>query len=614
MPFIESEHPEDIAKFDDGTGLNLLILVDPRCLTLPLHPTGFDSWGTVYCYFITQQLTDMGAYCELESVDEAMSGTFSRINSKQAFDHAIIIVNRASSIYGQILFDNISNKLVDGGKIFTVDDHDTGIVYEDFRFCATVVEKDLNSDRKYQIHWGVDKDIFNLGDRDDTLRVLLDTWHFEERKWDRTREILESALTDLKMVDLDQFGKKSIDVVAWSENGPVSFVEISDIKKLQRMPPRVGFGELASMLSTTDIFMVTHSESMGLTILEAAMSGCLVAIPVPDEGDREFGHFIKPDLCATIPHFRYKMGKGDVKPPWTEMLDQIDHHGIREGCISQTWNLVARKMISALIEHKSSTDVDFNESESNEERVFSERNKMLYTVSMTSKDKKNSRDFGNYILHWLPDKNLSDAQRDVFIRMLEDILKTEDGPHNIGPEWLNGYCTELVCDILDFEEGLFSILRNLLDSESFQLALMRMGDNSKRGMADLPHLIKCIEVISLNYPETKNRKEVTRAELLECIECVKDIEITRMCIQAYSDNLLDDTWSIGRMVQEEYSDDLVVLRCLASNHPSEIDFWKIWIRAHWNKGEHTIGISISKDALIHHPTDEWLIDISTRGG
>ena len=86
---------------------------------------------------------------------------------------------------------------------------------------------------------------------------------------------------------------------------------------------------MVKLLSCTDIFMVTHSESMGLTILEAAVSGCLVAIPVPSDNDAVIGNFIKKDLASTIPHFEYPVSEEVLNPPWNEMLEHLNPDAIR---------------------------------------------------------------------------------------------------------------------------------------------------------------------------------------------------------------------------------------------------------------------------------------------
>ena len=139
-PVLSPTVPFNRHEDEDGKGLKLLLVTDPRCQTLPLMPHNFDSWGTVYAYFITKSLVGQGAEVEMESISEILRGSTPCLNEDRDFDAAIIVVNRASSIYGAELFTEIRKIIRKDARVYALDDHDTGIEFEDLRFSATVIE------------------------------------------------------------------------------------------------------------------------------------------------------------------------------------------------------------------------------------------------------------------------------------------------------------------------------------------------------------------------------------------------------------------------------------------------------------------------------------------
>ena len=110
----------------------------------------------------------------------AVTGTFSRIRKEDFFDHAIFVINRVSELYAPVLFENVRKKLKSNGKLFSLADDDSEIIHEDFRFCATIIHPDKDPGKKKQIFWGVDEGIFRSEKDPATLRILLDTWHFND--------------------------------------------------------------------------------------------------------------------------------------------------------------------------------------------------------------------------------------------------------------------------------------------------------------------------------------------------------------------------------------------------------------------------------------------------
>ena len=593
MPFVSRSLPAEKDSYSGKLtqGLRLLIVTDPRCVNEPLHPNRFDSWGTVYGYFIIRSLQQHGAYVEIESIDEAVIDTFPRIENDALFDHALFIVNRVSDLYPPELFANVRKKLKPGGRLFSLDDHDKNIVHEDMRFCATITSPDSDVERKKQVFWGADGNIFYSDKDKDTLRILLDTWHFEERKWDRTREILQSAINNLELFDLKKIGKKNIEIIAWGSTGPEIFSCDRDIERLVRIPPRIRFDDMVKLLSSTDIFMVTHSESMGLTILEAAVSGCLVAVPAPVEGDREIGHFIKRDLTSTIPHFEYPMNEEELDPPWNEMLEHINSEAIRGESIDLDWFSVAGRMVS---EFGSGSDPI---AESVNEKIgysFDDRSRMIATKNLISEVDPSPESISNFIMNWYNNPNFDPDTRTTFFDMLEKSMDSGLDPIS----WFRNRCLQqysiisgLSMDVLVTIDGLGGFYQNL-DKSDRRLNLI------SKILSDFDDQKAVLDI----------QEEDRRKILVENLEILSESNFLHFMLDPEG----DANRSLGRILEEVYSEDDGILEAIITRIPHQKDPWIIMIRRQWNMGNHQSAISIANEAVKHHPEDSWVQEIANR--
>jgi hypothetical protein len=96
----------------------------------------------------------------------------------------------------------------------------------------------------------------------------------------------------------------------------------------------VGFEDLCRDYSRAHLFMTTHPEGVGLSVLEAAMSGALPLVPAG---------FVQRDRLATVRHLEYK---GAV--PWAEALQKIDVPASRAYALNNSWSAVAERLIGWL--------------------------------------------------------------------------------------------------------------------------------------------------------------------------------------------------------------------------------------------------------------------------
>ena len=324
--------------------IRILLVVDPKVATEPLMPQRLFNWSTVYSYSLIQSFKRLGHDVEIENVFEIIKGDSPRLGSKR-FDFVLVILNNASKDFGTDLFERLRGLVIPDGLIGTISDHDFGIEFEDIRFCATVISPREKDPRAHQVFWGCDPNFLEPEKDEDCLTILLDSWFFEDKKYDRTPEILDACLEYSKSTEGFIGGKKKIRILAWGNDGIEEF-QYEGKNELVHKPNRVGFETLMENLRRADVFMVTHSESMGLTILEAAMAGCVVVIPVPAIPNPDVSRWIRQDLAETIPHVNFSHRLEErIEVPWGEIGEMMDPTKIRDETIEFTWEGVAERII-----------------------------------------------------------------------------------------------------------------------------------------------------------------------------------------------------------------------------------------------------------------------------
>lgn len=96
-----------------------------------------------------------------------------------------------------------------------------------------------------------------------------------------------------------------------------------------------------------DVFVVTHKESMGLSVLEAAMSGALILVP---------NHFIKKSLISDLNHIAFDANTAAdecdpsaiINIPWKEVMRSLDPEKSRRLAMKYTWQKTVGRMLKHL--------------------------------------------------------------------------------------------------------------------------------------------------------------------------------------------------------------------------------------------------------------------------
>lgn len=116
-------------------------------------------------------------------------------------------------------------------------------------------------------------------------------------------------------------------------------VETIDIENPQIMNKYIqgsglSYEEVCEEYSKTDIFIVTHMECMGLSVLESAMSGALILTPI---------NYIKHELIRDLNHIQF-----DKEIKWETVLKNLNYDLSRQKATCFSWRNNIKKIIDVI--------------------------------------------------------------------------------------------------------------------------------------------------------------------------------------------------------------------------------------------------------------------------
>lgn len=194
------------------------------------------------------------------------------------------------------------------GCIATIADADCiGLGMEDILFYHYRADPNIRvATNVRQIAWAADADVFFPQQNGDRVQVLLDHPHYVATQPDHTDRLVES----LKgvPVDVKRLARTDVETI-----NPKTF------SPTDRYNASIPQSRLARIHGQAHVFCTTHTESQGLSVLEAAMCGSLVVA--------KKGH-IRPVLLDPLQHYLYN----DV-PDWNEVLRRVDVRKCRDAAL-----------------------------------------------------------------------------------------------------------------------------------------------------------------------------------------------------------------------------------------------------------------------------------------
>jgi hypothetical protein len=230
-------------------------------------------------------------------------------------------------------FKGLLCQVHDGSRL----DHDPVDVTFTFKDDTNRLSKNagwLARHKKYNEYmgWATDPEVNTPRQDSRDLRILVDHTNYGDNAVDSTAKVLTEIQ---RFVESDIWRHKFDSVsVRRFDSGRVVDVEFDnlDIKKYNRTA--IPFSEITKEHCATHIFCVTHPESVGLVVLETAMSGALPVIP---KG------FIPNDRLKTIRYVEW-----DQRVNWKRVLAKLDIDKSRSVALDNTWPAVADRIVQAL--------------------------------------------------------------------------------------------------------------------------------------------------------------------------------------------------------------------------------------------------------------------------
>lgn len=182
-------------------------------------------------------------------------------------------------------------------------------------------------DGPWSIGWAADPELFYPEQSGDKVRIFIDHTNFGLGGWDYSLSLMMS----LKGVPMP-FEARTL-----TDQG----IELIDPENPVIRPYRrtmIPIEDFARELRRTDVFVVTHKESLGQTVLEAATCGALIVTP-PE--------CIPIDRLQTVEH-------RIVQPfvPWGPIIREHDREACRQRAGRHTWSNVAQRVVKHLANYR----------------------------------------------------------------------------------------------------------------------------------------------------------------------------------------------------------------------------------------------------------------------
>jgi len=283
--------------------------------------------GKLYSYYLRKEMDKRGIEtipCRGVGVNESDEKYKQLINIPKG-DHLISveqrgITNRRNHPYVlKRMRESIS------GKITSICDNNMLIGDEDLLFYAVPAPEKPKS---IYVGWAVDHSMCFPQKDPNVLRILIDHSLYVENN---TVDISIPIFKDV-MNFANSYKERPVIVRRFISGG----VETCDANSKPEIYNRKGlnFKDAAAEYRKADIFIVTHPESMGLSVLESAASGALVLSP---------NGFIKPELINDLNHLIF-----NGKIPWKNALNMINHEESYKRTLKYNWSDVVDKMIKGL--------------------------------------------------------------------------------------------------------------------------------------------------------------------------------------------------------------------------------------------------------------------------
>jgi hypothetical protein len=322
-------HSEIIEKGENATASDVKSTSGQYAINLGSE---FKKRGIEVQYYYLLEATRTG---EGTVIMDAETADYYSKNPPQQCDHFISLEQSGFTCRTPKLLEEVRNTT--SGYVSTICDHDKRIGDEDFVFHARL--KSGDSDKAIYVGWGADEKLFYPEKNPETFMIYIDHKYYYDKDHDWTEEIIQETCNFFKNFDTSKLpnNKKQVEIAFLGPTGievinPDQPPKYSFGKDRSKYTKRVPLDEIAVWYRKMDVFIVTHSETMGQPVLEAAMCGALVVAPI---------NFIQKELLFPLSHIEFTK---DI--PWDTVFKSLDVKTARERALNFTWSKVAEKILN----------------------------------------------------------------------------------------------------------------------------------------------------------------------------------------------------------------------------------------------------------------------------
>ena len=299
-----------------------------------------NSYNSVYCFYVIKYLKKYKnvelVYGPIGSSDKNIKWNNDNLGNKiLEADHCIAFSQR-TFLNRDISFYNEIRKKVKG-KITTICDNNYNIGPEDCTFFSVGYPDERYVPKSLKVGWAADPENLFIQKNDSCLNILIDHSYYGISEYvpDYSKLIIE---------DVCKFAKKyknNLNVRRFISGG-VEDLDINNPKFEIYDRNGLSFKDCCKEYNRSHIFIVTHEESLGLSVIEAAMAGALILVP-NDPNKR--GSCIKPWLIKPLNHVMFNPNDGI---PWNSIIKNNNIFNNRKRALKFNYKNVTKKMIEYL--------------------------------------------------------------------------------------------------------------------------------------------------------------------------------------------------------------------------------------------------------------------------
>lgn len=188
------------------------------------------------------------------------------------------------------------------------------------------------------VGWAADRDLFFPEQPRDILQILIDHPQLKDGEpEDYSHQVWHSVAA---LVRKGALGFRAV-VVRRIRDGGIDIIQQLEQREWPRYERQtIPYETMAAAVRRSHLFMVTHPESVGMMIVEAAMAGCLPVIPLG---------CANLDLLKSVRCFSYS----DLVIPWGDVLGMVNPEAVRKSALKNNWSDVTDRILAYLENRRS---------------------------------------------------------------------------------------------------------------------------------------------------------------------------------------------------------------------------------------------------------------------